>query len=168
MLNPALLWRRAVDRIRRRDPEHDAARRAVRAALVLPLAAATGFALGSGSQTPLFAIFGSVALLITVDFPGNRPARALAYPLAVSVAVAFGLGAGGGLAQTPDPSPSAAAGATGKPCSSLQLVGNGLDLCTPFLPAARSGAGSCELTATAAGDALTVIRWTGAIRLIRR
>lgn len=79
MLTPAVLWRRAIDRVRRRDPEHDAARRAVRAAIVLPLAAAVGFALGSGSQTPLFAIFGSVALLITVDFPGNRPARALAY-----------------------------------------------------------------------------------------
>jgi len=93
MLNPALLWRRAVDRIRRRDPEHDAARRAVRAALVLPLAAATGFALGSGSQTPLFAIFGSVALLITVDFPGNRPARALAYGgLGVNGAILITLG----------------------------------------------------------------------------
>jgi hypothetical protein len=79
MLNPAGLWRRAGDRLRERDPENDAARRAMRAAIVLPLAAAVGFAVGSGSQTPLFAIFGSVALLITVDFPGNRPARALAY-----------------------------------------------------------------------------------------
>ncbi|MDT5339272.1 MAG: hypothetical protein QOD90_4777 [Mycobacterium sp.] len=79
MLTPAGLWHRAIDRIRQRDPENDAARRAVRAAIVLPLAAAVGFAVGSGSQTPLFAIFGSVALLITVDFPGNRPARALAY-----------------------------------------------------------------------------------------
>lgn len=93
MLNPALLWRRAVDRIRRRDPEHDAARRAVRAAMVLPLAAAMGFALGSGSQTPLFAIFGSVALLITVDFPGNRQARALAYGgLGVNGAILITLG----------------------------------------------------------------------------
>ncbi|MCW2521125.1 MAG: fusaric acid resistance protein, partial [Mycobacterium sp.] len=79
MLTPAVLWRRAIDRVRERDPENDAARRAVRAAIVLPLAAAVGFAVGSDSQTPLFAIFGSVALLITVDFPGNRPARALAY-----------------------------------------------------------------------------------------
>jgi hypothetical protein len=79
MLTPAGLWRRAFDRVRQRDPENDAARRAVRAAIVLPLAAAVGFAVGSGSQTPLFAIFGSVALLITVDFPGNRPARAVAY-----------------------------------------------------------------------------------------
>ena len=69
----------AVARFDRRDPERDALRRALRAAIVLPLAAAVGFAVGSDSQTPLFAIFGSVALLITVDFPGNRPARALAY-----------------------------------------------------------------------------------------
>jgi Fusaric acid resistance protein-like len=79
MLTPAGVWRRAVGRIRERDPERDALRRAIRAALVLPLAATVGFAVGGGSQTPLFAIFGSVALLITVDFPGNRPARAVAY-----------------------------------------------------------------------------------------
>jgi uncharacterized membrane protein YccC len=69
----------ALTRIRERDPEHDALRRAIRAAIVLPIAAVVGFAVGGGSQTPLFAIFGSVALLIIVDFPGNRPARALAY-----------------------------------------------------------------------------------------
>src|SRR5882757_3748116 len=86
MLTPAVLWRRAhllltsaVDRIDERDPERDAFRRAIRAAIVLPVAAAVGFAVGGGSQTPMFAIFGSVALLITVDFPGNRPARAVAY-----------------------------------------------------------------------------------------
>ncbi|HJT94261.1 MAG TPA: FUSC family protein, partial [Mycobacterium sp.] len=67
------------DRVRARDPQFDALRRAVRAAIVLPIAAAVGFAVGGGSQTPLFTIFGSVALLILVDFPGNRPARALAY-----------------------------------------------------------------------------------------
>lgn len=73
------LWHRAVDRIRQRDPEFDALRRAVRAAIVVPIAAAVSFAIGAGSQSPLFTIFGSVALLIVVDFPGNRPARALAY-----------------------------------------------------------------------------------------
>ncbi len=52
----------------------------------MPVAAAAGFTVGAGSQTPLFCIFGSVALLIMVDFPGNRPARALAY---------FGLGFNG-------------------------------------------------------------------------
>ena len=54
-------------------------RRAVRAAIVIPVAAAVSFAVGGGSQTPLFTIFGSIALLIVVDFPGNMNARALAY-----------------------------------------------------------------------------------------
>ncbi|MDO3636133.1 FUSC family protein [Mycolicibacterium arseniciresistens] len=79
MLTPGGLWRRGSDRIRQRDPERDALRRAARAAIILPTAAAVSFAVGAGSQTPLFTIFGSVALLILVDFPGNRPARALAY-----------------------------------------------------------------------------------------
>ena len=65
--------------MRARDPHYDALRRALRAGIVLPIAAAVSFAIGGGSQTPLFTIFGSVALLILVDFPGNRPARALAY-----------------------------------------------------------------------------------------
>ncbi|AGB20510.1 hypothetical protein Mycsm_00046 [Mycobacterium sp. JS623] len=68
-----------LDRLRARDPEFDALRRALRVAIVVPVAAAVSFAVGGGSQTPLFTIFGSVALLILVDFPGNRPARALAY-----------------------------------------------------------------------------------------
>jgi uncharacterized membrane protein YccC len=68
-----------LDRLRARDPDYDALRRALRAAIVLPTAAAVSFAVDGGSQTPLFTIFGSVALLILVDFPGNRSARALAY-----------------------------------------------------------------------------------------
>jgi uncharacterized membrane protein YccC len=93
MLTPAGLWRRATARLSERDPERDALRRAVRAAIVLPIAATIGFAVGSGSQTPLFAIFGSVSLLITVDFPGSRPARALAYGgLGVSGAILISLG----------------------------------------------------------------------------
>jgi uncharacterized membrane protein YccC len=75
----AAVLRHVLDRLRARDPEHDALRRALRAAIVVPIAAAVSFAIGGGSQTPLFTIFGSVALLIMVDFPGNRPARALAY-----------------------------------------------------------------------------------------
>ncbi|MGB8403080.1 MAG: FUSC family protein, partial [Mycobacterium sp.] len=50
-----------------------------RAALTLPVAALAGVVVGGGSQTTLFALFGSVALLIVADFPGNRPARAVAY-----------------------------------------------------------------------------------------
>jgi uncharacterized membrane protein YccC len=75
----AAVLRFALERVRARDPEFDALRRAARAAIVLPIAAAVSFAVGGDSQTPLFTIFGSVALLILVDFPGNRPARALAY-----------------------------------------------------------------------------------------
>ena len=93
MLTPAGLWHRAAARLSERDPERDAVRRAVRAAIVLPIAAAVGVAVGSGSQTPLFAIFGSVALLITVDFPGSRSARAVAYGgLGVNGAILITLG----------------------------------------------------------------------------
>lgn len=93
MLTPAKLWHRVRDRLNDRDPEHDALRRAARAGIVLPIAAACGFLLGPGSQTPLFAIFGAVSLLITADFPGNRAARALAYGgLAVNGAVLIVLG----------------------------------------------------------------------------
>ena len=79
MLTPAGLWRRAADRINERDPERDALRRAVRAAIVVPIVGAVAFAIGGSSQTPMFAIFGAVSLLVLVDFPGNRPARAVAY-----------------------------------------------------------------------------------------
>jgi uncharacterized membrane protein YccC len=75
----AAVLRHVLDRLRARDPEYDALRRALRAAIMVPVAAAVSFAVGGGSQTPLFTIFGSVALLIMVDFPGNRPTRALAY-----------------------------------------------------------------------------------------
>jgi hypothetical protein len=82
-----------ANRVQQRDPEHDALRRATRAAIVLPIAAAVSFAVGGGSQSPLFTIFGSVALLILVDFPGNRPARALAYGgLAINGAVLITVG----------------------------------------------------------------------------
>ena len=78
-MTPGELWRRAANRIRTRDPEHDGFRRALRAAIVIPIAAAVSFAAGGGPMTPLFTIFGSIALLIVVDFPGNMNARALAY-----------------------------------------------------------------------------------------
>jgi uncharacterized membrane protein YccC len=88
----AAVLRHVLDRLRARDPEFDALRRASRAAIVLPIAAAIGFSVG-GSQTPLFTIFGSVALLILVDFPGNRPARALAYcGLGINGAILITLG----------------------------------------------------------------------------
>ncbi|MEZ0339136.1 FUSC family protein [Mycobacterium sp. pV006] len=74
------LWARVAGRVRRRDPDRDALRRAVRAAVVVPLSAAVGFlAAGDSTQTPLYALFGSLALLVLADFPGNRQNRALAY-----------------------------------------------------------------------------------------
>ena len=69
---------RLLHRIENRDPEFDAVGRAARAGLVIPIAAAIGFAVGSG-ETPMFTIFGSIALLIVVDFPGNRAGRAVGY-----------------------------------------------------------------------------------------
>jgi uncharacterized membrane protein YccC len=74
MLTPA----RAVHQLLARDPERDGLRRAVRAAIIVPIAAAVSFQIGA-PQTVLFTIFGSFALMVIVDFPGNRPNRALAY-----------------------------------------------------------------------------------------
>lgn len=79
MVSPRSLVRRAIDHVRSRDPEHDALRRAVRAAIVVPVAAAFGFTVWGGAQTPLFTFFGSFALLVLADFPGNRQVRAVAY-----------------------------------------------------------------------------------------
>lgn len=79
----ALRWQQLLARPRDGDPEHDALRRATRAGLVLPLVAVVGLGVGtvfgSTAQTTMFAIFGAVALLVVVDFPGNRSARAVAY-----------------------------------------------------------------------------------------
>lgn len=89
----AALLRRALDRVRERDPERDALRRAVRAALIVPLAAAVSFTIGGNSQMPLFTIFGSFALMVLADFPGNRQNRAVAYAgLGLNGAVLITLG----------------------------------------------------------------------------
>jgi Fusaric acid resistance protein-like len=76
-----VLWlsRRAADRVRTRDPERDALRRALRAAIVVPTAAAISFFAVGGTQAPLFTTIGSIWLLVLVDFPGTRRVRALAY-----------------------------------------------------------------------------------------
>ena len=60
------------------DPGRFALRGAVRAAVVLPVALALGRWMGDG-QTALFAAFGTLALLVFVDFGGPRPVRLLAY-----------------------------------------------------------------------------------------
>ncbi len=90
---PAGVLRRVVRRIRERDPEFDALRRAVRAAVVVPAAAAVSFAIGGSSQTPLYTIFGSFALMVLADFPGNPQNRAVAYAgLGLNGAVLITLG----------------------------------------------------------------------------
>jgi uncharacterized membrane protein YgaE (UPF0421/DUF939 family) len=79
MLSPAGVVRRAVEGVHTRDPEHDALRRAIRAAVVVPLAAGISFAVLGGTQAPLFTIIGAFWLMLLADFPGNRQGRALAY-----------------------------------------------------------------------------------------
>jgi uncharacterized membrane protein YccC len=91
MLTPTGLFHRAVRRLRIRDPERDALRRAARAAIVVPLAAAVSFLTVGGSQAPLFTMIGSIWLMVLADFPGNRQVRALAY---------FGLGFNGAVLIT--------------------------------------------------------------------
>jgi uncharacterized membrane protein YccC len=76
---PAGLWHVVSERLRTGDPERDALRRAVRAAIVVPLAAAVSFMVVGGSQAPLFTIVGALWLMVLVDFPGNRRGRALAH-----------------------------------------------------------------------------------------
>ena len=75
---PRAVIRRATNRINTRDPERDGLRRALRVAIVVPVAAAVSLHIGV-AQAPLFAIFGSFALMVLADFPGNRVNRAVAY-----------------------------------------------------------------------------------------
>ena len=77
----------------RRDPEGDAARKALRAAIFVPLAAAASFAVAGDTQTPIFTILGCIALLIATDFPGDRGTRAVGYcGLAINGALLITIG----------------------------------------------------------------------------
>jgi hypothetical protein len=79
--------------VTRRDPEGDAARKALRAAIFVPLAAAASFAVAGDTQTPIFTILGCIALLIATDFPGNRSTRAVGYcGLAINGALLITIG----------------------------------------------------------------------------
>ena len=85
--------RRTADQIGTRDPDRDALRRAVRAAIVIPVAAGLSFAIAGPSQTPVFTLVGSIALLIVSNFPGTLSTRALAYVgLAINGLVLITLG----------------------------------------------------------------------------
>jgi hypothetical protein len=75
------------------------------------------------------------------------------------------LGEQGALARTASAVPASATAPASTtipattPCSLVQAIGRGLDLGAPFLPVAPAVAGSCQPTASPAGDALTVSRW---------
>jgi uncharacterized membrane protein YccC len=77
-----------LDLLRRwaaRDPHYYALRRAARAAVVIPVNFAIGSELIGNAQTATLCAFGSFALLLFVDFPGNRGSRAAAYGVLAAV-----------------------------------------------------------------------------------
>lgn len=85
--------RQIADRLNSRDPGRDGFRRALRAAIAIPIAAAISYLVAGNAQTPVFTLVGSMALLVAADFPGNLANRALAYgSLAVHGAVFIALG----------------------------------------------------------------------------
>jgi hypothetical protein len=79
MLTPAALFRRTLERLRAQDPECDALRRGIRAAITVPLAAGFSLAVIGGTQAPLFTMLGAFWLMVLADFPGNRQSRAVGY-----------------------------------------------------------------------------------------
>ncbi len=85
--------RRIGERLRDRDPGHDALRWAVRAAIAIPLAATVAFLVAGNPQTPVFTLVGSMALLVAANFPGTLATRALSYAgLAVTGTILIALG----------------------------------------------------------------------------
>jgi uncharacterized membrane protein YccC len=77
----------------KKDPHYAALKRAIRAAVVIPICFAIGSVVIGGAQVATLAAFGSFALLLFVEFPGNRSARAAAYgALALAGAVLITLG----------------------------------------------------------------------------
>jgi Fusaric acid resistance protein-like len=92
-----LIWvapiRRAFDRLRTKDPDHDGLRRALRAAIMVPLAAGFSLVVVGGTAAPLFAVLGAHWLMVVTDFPGNRQNRAVAYlGLGVNGSILIALG----------------------------------------------------------------------------
>jgi len=71
--------RQTWELLRSEDPERDALKRAIRAAIMVPLSAGLAFALVGGRVTPLYALLGAFWLLVVTEFPGNRQQRAVAY-----------------------------------------------------------------------------------------
>jgi hypothetical protein len=101
-------------------------------------------------------------ILLGYGYQPWRALIALAGVLTVSVTLALVLGGLGGLDRATERPPAGAtpaASAPRVPCTTVQTVAAGLDLGTPFLPAARGSSGTCETTTEPAGEALTVARW---------
>src|ERR1700757_2295259 len=71
--------RQTWELLRTEDPERDALKRAIRAAIMVPLTAGLAFALVGGRVTPLYALLGAFWLLVVTELPGNRQQRAVAY-----------------------------------------------------------------------------------------
>ena len=55
-----------LERLRARDPSRDGLRRALRAGIVIPLAALVSYLVAGPSLTPVFTLVGSIALLIAM------------------------------------------------------------------------------------------------------
>ncbi|HEY6473796.1 MAG TPA: FUSC family protein, partial [Acidimicrobiales bacterium] len=80
---------RAVRWLRAKDPGLLAVKRSLRAAIVMPSVFAIAHASFSNSQVSLFAAFGSVALLLMVEFTGPPRTRVLSYSAMFVVGCAF-------------------------------------------------------------------------------
>ncbi len=68
-----------IERVRPEDPGRFILKSALRAAIVMPVAFALALAVFDDKQMALFASFGSMALLVFVDFGGSPPARLRAF-----------------------------------------------------------------------------------------
>lgn len=82
-----------LTRLRKADPNWYTFRRALRAAVVVPINFAVGSQLIGDARVATFAAFGSFALLLFVTFPGGRAARAGSFAmLAVGAAALISIG----------------------------------------------------------------------------
>ena len=79
MPTPSRFIKQTLERLRSHDPEHDALRRAARAAITVPVAASVSLVVAGGTQAPLYTLLGAFWLMVVTDFPGNRQNRAAGY-----------------------------------------------------------------------------------------
>ena len=77
--------RHVLSWVRGRNPGRPALTRALRAAVVIPIAFAAAGAITDNTQMPTFAAFGSFALLLFLDPPGPARARLLTYGLVAGI-----------------------------------------------------------------------------------